>query len=43
MGGEIRIEGDITRLMELQTSAGALMAPNPEHLAFIGRLRELTR
>ena len=43
MNGEIRIEGDVTRLLELQTSAGALMAPNPEHFAFIGRVRELTR
>ena len=43
MAGEIRIEGDITRLMELQTSAGAMLTPTPEHIAFIGRLRELTR
>jgi len=43
MNGEIRIEGDVTRLLELQTSAGALMAPNAEHFAFIGRVRELTR
>jgi hypothetical protein len=43
MNGEIRVEGDITRLMELQSSAGAILAPNPEHLAFIGRIRELTR
>src|SRR3954452_21188348 len=43
MNGEIRVEGDITRLMELQSSAGAIMAPNPEQLAFIGRIRELTR
>ena len=43
MAGEIRVEGDITRLMALQSSAGAMLAPSPEHLAFIGRVRELTR
>ena len=43
MAGEIRIEGDITRLMELQYSTGAMLAPTPEQLAFIGRLREITR
>jgi hypothetical protein len=43
MAGEIRVEGDITRLMELQSSAGAMLAPTPEQLAFVGRVRELTR
>jgi hypothetical protein len=43
MTGEIRVEGDITRLMELQQSAGAMLAPTPEQLAFIGELRELTQ
>jgi hypothetical protein len=43
MTGEIRVEGDITRLMELQASAGAMLAPTTEQLAFIGQLRELTR
>src|ERR1044072_6304165 len=43
MNGEIRVEGDITRLMALQQSAGAMLAPTPEQLAFIGELRELTR
>jgi hypothetical protein len=43
MNGEIKVEGDITRLLELQSSAGAILAPNPEQLAFIGRIRELTR
>ena len=43
MTGEIRVEGDITRLMELQQSAGAMLAPTPQQLAFIGELRELTR
>jgi hypothetical protein len=43
MTGEIRVEGDISRLMALQQSAGAMLAPTPEHLAFIGELRELTR
>ena len=43
MTGEIRVEGDITKLMELQQSAGAMLAPTPEQLAFIGELRELTR
>jgi hypothetical protein len=43
MTGEIRVEGDITRLMALQQSAGAMLAPTPDQLAFIGELRELTR
>jgi len=43
MTGEIRVEGDLTKLMELQMSAGAMLAPTPEQLAFIGELRELTR
>ena len=43
MTGEIRVEGDVTRLMELQASAGAIMTPTPEQMAFVGRLRELTR
>jgi hypothetical protein len=43
MTGEIQVEGDITRLMELQQSAGAMLAPTADQLAFIGRLRELTR
>jgi hypothetical protein len=41
--GEIRVEGDVSRLMELQKSAGAMLVPTPEHLAFIGELRELTQ
>jgi hypothetical protein len=43
MTGEIRVEGDLTKLLELQQSAGAMLAPTPEQLAFIGELRELTR
>jgi hypothetical protein len=43
MTGEIRVEGDLTRLLELQQSGGAMLAPTPEHLAFIGELREITR
>ena len=43
MTGEIRVEGDLTRLMELQQSAGAMLTPTAEQLAFIGQLRELTR
>jgi hypothetical protein len=43
MIGEIRVEGDVTRLLELQHSAGAMLAPTQEHLAFIGELRELTQ
>jgi hypothetical protein len=43
MTGEIRVEGDVTRLLELQQSASAMLAPTPEQLAFIGELRELTR
>jgi hypothetical protein len=41
--GEIRVEGDLTRLMELQQSAGAMLTPTAEQLAFIGQLRELTQ
>jgi hypothetical protein len=41
--GEIRVEGDITRLMELTQSNGAMLAATPEQLAFIGELRELTQ
>ena len=40
--GEIRVEGDITRLIELTQSSGAMLAATPEQLAFIGELRELT-
>jgi hypothetical protein len=40
--GEVRVEGDLTRLLELQQSAAMLM-PTAEHLAFIGELRALTR
>jgi putative sterol carrier protein len=43
MTGEIRVEGDLTRLMDLQQSAGAMLAPTAEQLAFIGQLRELTQ
>jgi hypothetical protein len=43
MTGEIRVEGDLTRLMELQQSAGAMLTPTIEQLAFIGQLRELTQ
>lgn len=43
MTGEIRVEGDVTRLLALQQSAGAMLAPTPDQLAFIGELRELTR
>lgn len=43
MTGEIRVEGDFTKLMELQQSGGAMLAPTPEQLAFIGELRALTQ
>jgi hypothetical protein len=43
MTGEIRVEGDITRLMDLQQSAGAMLSPTPEQLAFVGELRALTQ
>ena len=43
MTGEIRVEGDLTRLMDLQQSAGAMLAPTAEHLFFIQQLRELTQ
>jgi hypothetical protein len=44
MTGEIRVEGDVSRLLELQhTGVGAMLSPTPEHLAFIGELRELTQ
>ena len=42
MNGEIRVEGDISRLIELQPSAGAMLAPTPDQLAFVQQLRELT-
>jgi hypothetical protein len=41
MKGEIRVEGDLSRLLELQQSAGMLM-PTAEQLAFFQRLRDLT-
>ena len=42
--GEIRVEGDITRLIELTQSNGAMLAAaTPEHLAFVGELRQLTQ
>lgn len=43
MTGEIRVVGDVSRLMELQQSSAAMLAPTAEQLAFIGELRELTR
>jgi hypothetical protein len=43
MTGEIRVEGDLSRLMELQQSAGATLSPTVEQMAFIGELRALTR
>jgi hypothetical protein len=43
MTGEIRVEGDFTKLLELQQSGAAMLAPTPEQLAFIGELRALTR
>ena len=44
MTGEIRVEGDVSRLLALQQSGvGAMLTPTPEHLAFIGELRELTQ
>jgi hypothetical protein len=54
MAGEIRVEGDLTRLMELlggftgrpgstPQPAAVMPAPTPEHLAFVGELRELTQ
>lgn len=42
LAGEIRVEGDISRLTEVRQS-GAMLVPTPEHLAFIGELRELTQ
>jgi len=41
MKGEIRVEGDLSRLLELQQSTGMLM-PTAEQLAFFQRLRDLT-
>ncbi len=43
MAGEIRVDGDLNRLMELQQSVGATLSPTVEQLAFIGELRALTR
>jgi hypothetical protein len=42
MAGEIRVEGDVTRLLEITQSAGAVLTPTPEQLAFVGELRALT-
>lgn len=42
MKGEIRLEGDLTRLLELQASAGSFMMPTAEQLAFFQQLRDLT-
>jgi hypothetical protein len=43
MTGEIRVEGDLSRLMDLQQSVGATLSPTVEQMAFIGELRALTR
>lgn len=44
MTGEIRVEGDVSRLLALQQyGAGAMLTPTAEHLAFIGDVRELTQ
>lgn len=37
MSGHIKVSGDITKLMSLQT-----VQPSPEQLAFTERLKELT-
>lgn len=39
MSGQIRVEGDMTKLMAMQASAGA---PTPEQQAFQEKLQELT-
>ena len=39
--GEIRVEGDLTKMFEIQQSAG-MLTPTAQHLAFVQRLRELT-
>lgn len=41
MAGELRVDGDLTQLMELQQQAG-MLAPTAEQLAFLQRLRDLT-
>ena len=39
MGGQLRIEGDISKIMAMQ---GAAMSPSPEQKQFTQRLREIT-
>ena len=39
MGGQLRIEGDISKIMAVQ---GAAMSPSPEQLKLQERLREIT-
>lgn len=41
MAGQIKVEGDMTRLMSLQSSAGSMM-PSGEQLAFLQQLRDIT-
>jgi hypothetical protein len=43
MTGQVQVEGDISKLMELVQSGGAMLAATPDQLAFIGELRALTR
>ena len=39
MSGQIKVEGDMTKLMSMQAAGGA---PTPEQQAFQQKLRELT-
>jgi hypothetical protein len=39
MSGQIKVEGDMTKLMAMQSSAGA---PTPEQAAFQQKIRDLT-
>ena len=40
MGGQIKIEGDMTKLMAMQAQVGA--SPSPEQAAFANKLKEIT-
>jgi hypothetical protein len=42
MAGKIQIEGDMTKLMALQSQAGSMINPTPEQLDFYQRVRALT-
>lgn len=42
MTGQIKIDGDMSRLMSMQSQASSLMSPSAEQLGFYAKVRELT-